>query len=130
MAREERRSLNKVNKWKQVAAAIRKNQADFAQFGEATSNLEARTVEVSDLHARQSSLRAAKQDVSRNLEQALREGDAVMDLLRTAARVRYGTRSEKLIEFGMLPYRGRRRTAVADGTEPAPAPVPASEPVE
>ena len=55
----------------------------------------------------------------------LRTGNLVADLLRTAIREHYGISSEKLIEFGIEPFRGKKRKTEPAPTEPEPAPEPA-----
>ena len=49
----------------------------------------------------------------------LREGDALANFLKPGARAHYGSDSEKLVEFGVQPFRGRSKKKV---TEPPPLP--------
>lgn len=44
------------------------------------------------------------------LQGILNEGRRLASLLRHAMRLVYGTRSEKLVEFGLRPFRRRSRT--------------------
>ena len=70
------------------------------------------------LNLQYTALRASKQELVQQIKAALREGDAVADFLKTGARAHYGSDSEKLVEFGIQPFRGRR----SKKTELPPAP--------
>ena len=59
-------------------------------------------------HQDQSAATAAKQDASRKLAALLAEGQAVMTFLNAGIREHYGKDSEKLAEFKLQPFRGRR----------------------
>jgi hypothetical protein len=72
--------------------------------------------------AQQASLTAAKQESTRELNQLIKEGNALVDFIKTGARARYGKESEKVIEFGVKPFRSRSRKAAAK--PPVPPPVP------
>jgi hypothetical protein len=68
---------------------------------------------------------AAKQDLSRRVETLLEQGTKLATFLRAGVKQHYGTRSEKLVEFDLLPFRGRVKPA----TPAVPAvkpPVPAT----
>ena len=69
----------------------------------------------------QSELIAAKQGVTKELQQVMVEGQRLVTLLRAAVRQHCGIDSEKLAEFGVQPFRGRRRAKVE------PPPVEASK---
>src|SRR5688572_10591038 len=49
------------------------------------------------LFAQQAALTGAKQEVTRELNELIKEGNAQVDFIKTGARVRYGKDSEKLI---------------------------------
>ncbi len=68
----------------------------------------------------QAELTAAKQDASKELREVMVEGQRLVTLLRVAVRQHYGIDSEKLAEFGVQPFRGRRRSKV----EPPPVETP------
>lgn len=76
------------------------------------------------LYLQYTTLRATKQDLAQQIQEALREGDALADFLKTGARAHYGNDSEKLIEFGIQPFRGRRRKK---DPEPVPETVAPSD---
>jgi hypothetical protein len=66
--------------------------------------------------------------MTRQLQEALVEGQRLATVLRLAIKEHYGIRSEKLAEFGLQPVRGRPRKAKPAAPEPpAPAPQPAPD---
>lgn len=69
----------------------------------------------------QAAARASKQDASRRLEELLDEGRRVDGFLVAGLREHYGKESEKLAEFLIQPFRGRRAKA-AEKPEPPPNP--------
>ena len=73
----------------------------------------------------QAAMRAAKQEASRRVESLLVNGRKVANFLRHGVRRRYGDSSEKLAEFDLKPFRGRRRPTEE---KPPPAPGPETEP--
>ena len=66
-------------------------------------------IEVRSLTAEQASLQARKQDVSKRLAELMEEGNKLVAFLDAGVRQHYGTRAEKLVEFGLQPFRSRPR---------------------
>ena len=65
---------------------------------------------------------AAKQEASLQFRNALTESERLANILRLAVKQHYGIGSEKLAEFGLQPFRGRKAKD-AEATEPsAPSP--------
>jgi hypothetical protein len=73
------------------------------------SRLDGLLGQVNDLTAQQASLTAAKQEVSQQIAKLMREGETLRVFLDTGVKQHYGNRSEKLVEFGMKPFRPRPR---------------------
>jgi hypothetical protein len=73
------------------------------------SRLDGLLEQVNDLTAQQASLTAAKQEVSQRLAKLMREGETLRVFLDAGVKQHYGNRSEKLVEFGMKPFRPRPR---------------------
>ncbi len=119
--------LNTLNGWAQALAALASHAAELPYLAEPGSRLENLLRQANSLSAEFSALTATKQDVGQKLQQALREGDALAAFLRKGARERFGTRSEKLVQFGLKPFRGRPRPVAPPPEEPdpeSPAPPP------
>ena len=68
--------------------------------------------EMRDLSAQQASLTAAKQEVSKRLVALNDAGQKLLTLIDVGVRQHYGTRSEKLVEFGRQPFRSQPRIRV------------------
>lgn len=117
--------MNRVNGWEQVAAGVTANEAQVPELLGGLARLQALIVLMRGLYQQYTMMRASKQDLAQQVREALREGEAIADFLKTGARAHYGNDSEKLIEFGIQPYRGRRRTK---SPEPPPPPETAAPP--
>jgi len=64
---------------------------------------------VRELTAEQATLTARKQEITKRLQEALVEGKRLSAFLNAGVREHYGVRSEKLVEFGLQPFRSRPR---------------------
>ena len=103
-----RRYMNRINGWAQVAAGVSSNPQETEHLQPGAVRLQALHTRASELSVRQAALTTAKQEVTRELQQVLREGDALADFLRTGARAHFGPESEKIVQFGMQPFRGKK----------------------
>ena len=99
----------RVSGWEQVAAGVTANEAQIPQLVAGLARLEVLISLLRSLNLQYTALRATKQELVQQIQVALREGDAIADFLKTGARAHYGSDSEKLVEFGIQPFRGRRR---------------------
>lgn len=103
--------MNTVNGWDRVDAAVTARAAEAPQLEINLPGLREMSKRVRFLFAQQASLTAAKQDVTRELNRLILDGNALVDFIKTGARAHYGKNSEKLIEFGVQPFRSRSRKA-------------------
>jgi hypothetical protein len=69
--------------------------------------------EVQDLLSEKKIQTSVKQDLSRRVEALLDQGSKLASFLRAGVKQHYGTRSEKLVEFDLPPFRGRAASAKA-----------------
>ena len=111
--------MNRVNGWAQVVAGVIANEAQVLQLVGGLPRLEVLINLMRSLSVQFTALRASKQELAQQIKAVLREGDALADFLKTGARAHYGSDSEKLVEFGVQPVRGRPQKKV---TEPPPLP--------
>ena len=131
----------KIEDWGNLQERLTANAADLAHLEVLRTQLGTVMEQARQVAASQAAQRAAKQTASKSLKAAIVEGDRLASLLRAAVKQHYGPASEKVAEFGVQPFRGRKRTpkekpaptpAPAPGPVPAPAPhaaaVPATEP--
>jgi len=83
-------------------------------------------IEVKSLTAEQASLAARKQEVSKRLAELMEEGNKLVAFLDVGVKQHYGTRSEKLTEFGLQPFRSRPRLVLV-GLDGKPLKQPPTE---
>jgi len=80
----------------------------------------------------------AKQEASQKLADVIAEGTRLATLLRSSVRQHYGIRAEKLVEFGVKPFQGRKPRTNLKGKgsrlwrspRPSRRPIPPSSPLE
>jgi hypothetical protein len=119
---EPRRYLNRLNGWDNTGAAAAAHATELPHLDAPRNKLAGLLEQARSLAVQQSALTASKQEVAKRLQQVLREGDALVDLLRTGAREHFGPTSEKLVEFGVQPFRGRARARKTPVAPPPPTP--------
>ena len=125
----ERRYMNRINGWAQVAAGVSSNPQETEHLQPGAVRLQGLHTRAGELSVRQAALTTAKQEVTRELKQVLREGDALADFLRTGARAHFGAESEKMVQFGMQPFRGKKLSEEAKAKKKTAKPSsPATEP--
>lgn len=109
-------TLNHLGTLSQGLAA---NADDLPHLDSHRQQLEGLVTEARTVQSEQRIQTAAKQDLSRRLEVLMERAEKLGAFLRAGVRQHYGTRSEKLVEFDMLPFRGKRLPV-----QPLPPPVP------
>lgn len=107
-----------------LSAALTANASDFEHMSGALNAFQDLVAQMQDAATQQALLTSAKQEATKRFQELLRSGRAQGALLRDAARVRYGRGSDKLAQFGVQPFRGRKTTLAA-----APDPDPETPPV-
>jgi hypothetical protein len=92
--------------------AVEANLGEVPQLRDPCHRLNTLLARADELLGQQAALAAAKQEVSKELAGVIMEGRRVLAFVDTGLRFHYGSRSEKLVEFGQQPFRGLRRRAV------------------
>jgi hypothetical protein len=117
----------KVGEWQRMATSLEANRAELAHLEVPRAKLVTLLDRAVEIHAEQAALRASKQDASKRLRSVLDEGQRLMTGLRQMLKDHYGPRAEKIAEFGLQPFRGRKTKKSAPEVPEAPAspPVPA-----
>jgi len=109
------------------SAAVNANAADLAHLEGARLHLEKIVADIEGITQQQAALTASKQEASKQLQKLLVQGKRVASGMTKFLQDHYGTRSEKLAEFGLQPFRGRKpRVAKSPEPPPTPTPTPAS----
>jgi hypothetical protein len=104
-----------------LSAALTANAGDFENILGALTEFQTLVGQMQDAATQQALLTSAKQVATKRFQDLLRIGRAQGVLLRNAARVRYGRGSDKLAQFGVQPFRGRKIT-LAETPTPDPDP--------
>ena len=107
-----------VHGWKTLGSGLETNAGDNRNLEDHRLLLADLAEKADALLAQRNALEAEKQAVTRELQTILVQGRRVASLLHAGMKLRYGNRSEKIVEFGLRPLRRRSRKP-ADG-EPAP----------
>jgi hypothetical protein len=103
-----------------LMSSLTANSADLAHL-EATrvrfAELLAKALEAADLQGVHT---AAKQQASLELRTFVRECERLANILRLGVKQHYGIRAEKLAEFDLQPFRGRKTKSDEDEPQPTP----------
>ena len=123
--------LNKRNavhiaEWERLIASLEANAAELPHLEASRIELQQKLQQIQALSGEQAMHQAAKQEASKGVASAIQEGRHLATFLRTGAKQRFGKESEKMVEFGIAPYRGNKRRLPSETPEP-PAP-PGSRP--
>ena len=86
----------------------------------------AKVVRVLELADEQAERTADKQDLTRQFQEALADAQRMATAMRAALKSHYGPDSDKLVEFGIQPFRFKSRKR----TEPEPPPPPIEAPAD
>jgi hypothetical protein len=112
-----------LGQWQRLLAPLEANAGELTHLEGSRTKLAALLTRAQAINRDQAAQTAAKQEASRQIRTVLPDGERLATLLRQAVREHYGPRSEKLAEFGLQPFRGRRRPATAPDEPEAPPPV-------
>lgn len=97
------------------------NSADLAHLEGPKAKFNDLLDQAQEIVNHQAALTASKQEASKQLQTILRGAQRQGNILRLSLKAHYGIRSEKLVEFGLQPFRGRKAKATVPEIEKAPA---------
>ena len=106
-----------LGSWQRWIATLLANEPELGYLETQRGELASLLSQGQELIQQQSELTAAKQEASQKLRTVMSEGQRLTTIMKLSVKQRYGIDSEKLAEFGMQPFRGRRRKL----EEPPPA---------
>jgi hypothetical protein len=95
--------------WQQLGAAFDANAADLTDLAPTRDRLGALHARAVEVNQQQAAYTAGKQEASQELKAILAEGQRLATGLRKLIKNHYGISSEKLAEFDIQPFRGRKR---------------------
>jgi hypothetical protein len=99
--------MHRVAGWEVTNTGLTANQDQVEHLERHRIQLEEKTVQFKALSTQFNALTTSKQEVNKEMRTLFREVETLVAYLRTAVRQHYGKDSEKLIEFGLQPFRGR-----------------------
>ena len=94
--------------------ALAANSAELSHLEVPRVKLDALLGQVGELTAQQASLTASKQEVSKQIAELLRQGQFLVTFLDAGLRQHFGNRAEKLVAFGLQPFRSQPRIREVD----------------
>jgi len=100
-------------------AALEENATDLAHLEGPRARLGEILTGAQQAAKEQAAFTASKQAATKRFQELIAEGERLANGMSRFLRQHYGNRSEKLAEFGLQPFRGRK---------PAPAPTPTPTP--
>ena len=121
------RKADYVTHWDTLIAKMVANAGDLAHLEASRAKLVAILEEYRTLTTEQGRATANKQDASKRLQELIVNGRRLATVLRSAIRENYGIRNEKLAEFNLQPFRGRKRSTNGEAP-PAPGTTPGATP--
>ena len=104
-----------------LKAALAANAADLPEMEITRQYFDSLVAQMQEAATRQAVLTSSKQEATRHLQTVMAEASRVATLLRNGVKVHYGTQAEKLNEFGMQPFRGRKRNPKLEPADSGPA---------
>jgi len=119
-----------VGSLQRLQGKLEANSADLPHLEAPRAQLRAMLTRFDELSKQQGAMRASKQEASKEMRTIVTEGQRLGNGMRRMVQIHYGTRSEKLAEFDLQPFRGRKAKAPVPETPgtPAPAPHPVTAP--
>ena len=103
-----------LKEWEDTVASVAANASDLPQLEGARVQLEQMLVELRELLKQQAVHTANKQQVSKRLRQLTADGKKKSAMMRAVLKDHYGNTNEKLVEFGVQPFRVRRRKSAEE----------------
>jgi hypothetical protein len=95
--------------WDQLLASTEANQEDLPHLGSLRARLSTRVEELRCLQSERNLLRGELQNTTEEIRQALAHCQDLASRLRSGVKGIFGIHSERLLEFGIKPIRGRGR---------------------
>jgi hypothetical protein len=107
-----------MDEWEKLLTAVTVNKDDLLYIEAYKQQLEVEMAGARAASIRQSASQAEAQQASRDLEGFLTRGHDLANRMRAGIKTRYGNKGEKLKEFGMKVFRGRKKST---NLKPPPA---------
>jgi hypothetical protein len=113
-------NLGRLGALQKLRKALSNNGGSLPHLEGTRARYEELVDKATELVNEQSALTAKKHDASKQLAEALTEAERLGTVLRLAVKQHFGIRAEKLVEFHVQPFRGRKnKTSAPLSTPPA-----------
>lgn len=121
---QETTQSGKLGRLARLSTAMAANAADISHLEGPRGRLDKLLTEALEVSKEQAALTAGKQEKTKRLQTLLTDGERVADGIRKFLKEHYGLRSEKLAEYGLQPFRGRRRKESPEDPDLPETPAP------
>lgn len=125
MAARETRNTGILGDLQNLAVSMEANKEQLPQMEPFRLKLTGIVTQTLEVGKQQAALKASKQESSKQFRKLLLDGQRVADVIRTAVRDHFGPREEKIVEFGLKPFRGRKAKTAPETPTPTITPAPA-----
>ena len=112
MARQKTRLSDFIAEGERLTASLANNTGDAPHLEAPRVKLVGILDDLRTLAVQQDLHTANKQQVSQRLQVRMAEGKKLATFLRTGIKEHFGNRNEKLVEFGIQPFRGRKKPSL------------------
>ncbi|HEX4964552.1 MAG TPA: hypothetical protein VF173_27295 [Thermoanaerobaculia bacterium] len=116
------RNANDLKEWGETTTAIVANAAELPQTEMPRVALEKLTEELRQLVVGQNLAQATKLQTTQRMAEIHSEGAKLATILRFMIKQHFGNTSDKLVEFGVKPFRGGRPRKAVPTEVPPPVP--------
>ncbi|HVR98237.1 MAG TPA: hypothetical protein VMW27_16590 [Thermoanaerobaculia bacterium] len=99
----------KLGSWQRLLTTLLANIEVLAHMAVPRAKLEGLLARGLEIAKQQANLTASKQELSKEFQEIIVDGERTATALRVLLKDHYGPRSERLAEFGIQPFRGRSR---------------------
>jgi hypothetical protein len=117
-------NVAKLGSLQQLATSIAANIPDLPHLEKSCLQYISMVGNLQETSTQQAALVASKQEASKKFRSSLVECERLAAVLRAAIKQHYGIRSEKLAEYNLQPFRGRKSSEKRRSKkQPEPSPV-------
>src|SRR5437868_15358880 len=120
MANKQTRYADVITQWERILVSLLANIAELPHLEAPRAKLQALLEEVRTLVTQQDLHAASKQQISQRLKNLLADGKKLSTFLRTGVKEHFGNRNEKLVEFGVQPFRRAKVVKAPVAQHPGP----------
>lgn len=117
-------NVAKLGALQQLATAIAANTSELSHLEKSSLQFVGMVSTLQGIAKEQAALVASKQEASKQFKTLLIECQRLASVLRAAIKQHYGIRSERLAEYNLQPFRGRKPSEKRRSKKQPPEPVP------